>query len=404
MSTVPDVILGVPPAPSSDLRAPLRSRHPRRWAAGVALALLGLLGGALWSASDTIAHETFDARPAPYWPRYDDVQVIAVDPGHVSLLQGPAPAPSADTPGLYGLGWDGGAGLLGDAWTTGSRSVVREFTLVAGGMPEVGEPAALQDSYWVGEPSGLGLWYRSVLIAGSYPGWFVQVDGHPSTIAIVVHGRNGSRRDALRVLDTLARAGLSTLVITYRNDAAALSDGDGRLGYGVTEWPDLEAAVGWALEQGAEDVVLVGQSMGGSVVAAFLEHSHLAGSVRRVVLDAPILSLEEVALASAGSADGGVGLPEPARSAAVWLAGARWGVDWAAADYLDDTSWVRTPTLVVHGSEDLVVPVTQSRELAAAVPDLVRLLEVPGAGHVRSWNVDRAGWTAAVTSFLDGTS
>ena len=37
--------------------------------------------------------------------------------------------------------------------------------------------------------------------------------------------------------------------------------------------------------------LLVGQSMGGSIVAAFLERSPLAAKVARIVLDAPMLDL-----------------------------------------------------------------------------------------------------------------
>jgi fermentation-respiration switch protein FrsA (DUF1100 family) len=91
-------------------------------------------------------------------------------------------------------------------------------------------------------------------------------------------------------------------------------------------------------------------------------------------------------------------------TAAVLLAGARWGVDWAAADYLDDTSWVRTPTLVFHGISDPVAPVTQSRTLGDAEPRLVTVVEVPDAGHVESWNVDRRAWTLTLAAFMSATA
>ena len=136
-------------------------------------------------------------------------------------------------------------------------------------------------------------------------------------------------------------------------------------------------------------------------MAAFLEESPLASAVSRVVLDAPMLSAEGVARTGCARALGLVTeVPEPALTAAVRLAGARWGVDWAAADYLDDTSWVQTPTLVFHGTADPVVPVSQSRSLADAVPHLVTVVEVPGAGHLESWNVDRDAWTATLATFM----
>ena len=79
-------------------------------------------------------------------------------------------------------------------------------------------------------------------------------------------------------------------------------------------------------------------------------------------------------------------------------------MDWSAVDYVDDTSWVRVPTLVVHGTGDPRVPVTVSQQLAAAEPELVTLETFPDAQHVESWNFDRARYTDLVGSFLDTSS
>ena len=221
-------------------------------------------------------------------------------------------------------------------------------------------------------------------------------------MAVVVHGQNGSRLDGLRVVDTLHRLGMPTLVVTYRNDAGAPPDASGQLGYGATEWPDLDAAVSWARSQGATDIVLVGQSMGGAVVASFLENSPKAASVSRALLDSPMLSLGDVVDNGARTAmpvTGGA-VPTPVIWAAERIASLRFGIDWSAVDYLDDTAWVRVPTLVVHGLDDPTVPASVSEELAASVPDLVTLKEFARAHHVESWNTDRPGWVQAVTAFL----
>jgi fermentation-respiration switch protein FrsA (DUF1100 family) len=56
--------------------------------------------------------------------------------------------------------------------------------------------------------------------------------------------------------------------------------------------------------------------------------------------------------------------------------------------------------LVIHGTDDETVPFQVSEDLAAARPDLVRLFIVPGAGHVRGWNVGPQPYERAVTDFL----
>jgi fermentation-respiration switch protein FrsA (DUF1100 family) len=124
--------------------------------------------------------------------------------------------------------------------------------------------------------------------------------------------------------------------------------------------------------------------------------------VSRVVLDAPMLSLGQVVDNGARTAmpvTGGA-VPTPVIWAAEQIASLRFGLDWSAVEYLDDTAWVRVPTLVVHGLDDPTVPATVSQELATEVPDPVTLQEFPGALHVESWNTDRARWTQVVTRFL----
>ena len=52
------------------------------------------------------------------------------------------------------------------------------------------------------------------------------------------------------------------------------------------------------------------------------------------------------------------------------------------------------------GEADTTVPVEESRELADARPDLVRLVVVEGAGHVQSWNVIPQRYGDVVSRFL----
>jgi fermentation-respiration switch protein FrsA (DUF1100 family) len=56
--------------------------------------------------------------------------------------------------------------------------------------------------------------------------------------------------------------------------------------------------------------------------------------------------------------------------------------------------------LLFHGDDDTIVPIASSEAFAARRPDLVRYEKVPGATHVRAWNVDRARYEAAVREFL----
>jgi uncharacterized protein len=82
------------------------------------------------------------------------------------------------------------------------------------------------------------------------------------------------------------------------------------------------------------------------------------------------------------------------------IASVRFGVDWQAIAYLDETTWLKVPLLVTHADEDARVPVSISVTLKQRHPSLVALEVFPGSGHLESWNIDRARYTSLVRSFL----
>jgi hypothetical protein len=54
-------------------------------------------------------------------------------------------------------------------------------------------------------------------------------------------------------------------------------------------------------------------------------------------------------------------------------------------------SWDRRPR----------IPIATSQALARARPDLVTFMPVNAAGHVKSWNLDPAGYERAARGFLE---
>src|SRR5262249_34727587 len=96
----------------------------------------------------------------------------------------------------------------------------------------------------------------------------------------------------------------------------------------------------------------------------------------------------------------GGSIPAPLVWTAETIASMRYGVDWSATDYLSNTSWLRVPALVFHGTGDTTVPISTSIRLKQLRPALVTLVRFPGAGHVESWNIGRARYTSGLGSFL----
>jgi pimeloyl-ACP methyl ester carboxylesterase len=235
---------------------------------------------------------------------------------------------------------------------------------------------------------------------GPMDAWLVP--GTESTWAIYVHGKGVDLREGLRILPTLHEAGMPVMLINYRNDAGQPEDPSGIYHYGQTEWRDLEGAVEFATDAGAERVVLVGASTGGAVISSFLLESDLAKSVDAVVLDSPNLDFGQVVDVEASERSlPGIGLPVPATLTwtAKTIAAVQLGISWDDLDYVSRADEFEVPILVIHGTNDGTVPIETSRRLAEARPDLVTLVETD-AGHVLSWNVGPAAYADAIEGFL----
>src|SRR5215469_4583820 len=391
--------------PAEEASGPRRWRRRLMWPVLVAVVVVAVaLAGGGWYFADQIRSSALAVEPAGALPLYDDVKVVAVSGGQVQL-RAIGDQPGLTKPELYGIAWRGGTGHLGAAVKVSRGLVTRPLTVVTGSAPRIGQLAALDRDYFLGDPrAALDIPVRDVVVhgpLGPLPTWYFP--GRGSTFVIGVHGRNSTRTSLLRVVSIVHRLGFPALDVTYRNDLGVARDPSGYLRYGETEWPDLQAAVRWALAHGARRVVLAGLSMGGGIVAAFLEHSPLAAKVVRVVFDAPMLSLPATVAYGASQRSlpvTGGSIPAPLVWTAETIATMRYGVDWPATDYLTNVSWLRAPALVFHGTDDATVPMSTSVTLKQARPSLVTLVRFPGAGHVESWNIDRARYTSVLTSFL----
>ncbi|TFV47856.1 prolyl oligopeptidase family serine peptidase [Blastococcus sp. TF02A_35] len=262
-------------------------------------------------------------------------------------------------------------------------------------------PARLDAAAWPDDPAVLG--GTATTVGADLPAWSFPARGPASgTWVVYAHGRSAALAESLRFVDLLTSAGHPVLVTSHRGDGIAPDPADGVGGFGTREWPDLDAAVGAALDRGAEDVVLWGTSQGAALAAGVLERGEHADAVRAVVYDSPLLSLERTLEQQAANR----GIPTAllrstsVDAALVW-AGLRGDLDAGAAEHAERAAAWSHPTLVLHGADDDQVPASVSRRVAAlADPDLVRVEVLPGVGHVRGWNTDPDGYAATVTAFL----
>lgn len=303
--------------------------------------------------------------------------------------------------GIWGIESERGYDQAGPVLEERDGLAVREFRPVQNATA-IGDRVRLDSfAHPIDPRQAHGLHFEEVLIPsphGGMPAW--RLDGRLDTWAIMVHGKGASRREALRIMPTIHEAGLPCLAITYRNDVDAFADPTSRYHYGRTEWEDLDAAANYAIEHGANRLILIGYSMGGAIAMSFMRRSRLAAHVRGLILDAPMLNFERTVAFAAANAH------VPVRFLAISnrVASRRYGVRWRELDYLTENGHLQAPILLFHGDGDQIVPVSTSDALAAAVPHLVTYIRTPNAGHVRSWNTDPEAYESAVRTFLARTT
>ncbi len=272
-----------------------------------------------------------------------------------------------------------------------------ERLLTSGSVaPAVAGAAPMAIGYRGDPGKALGAAFEDVVVKGPdgpLPAWYLPGAGRIG--AIYVHGIGGAREDGYRLVKDLSEAGLPVLMASYRGDPgapAAVAHG-----FGLTEWPDLEAAAAFMESRGHDRLILLGDSMGAAIVGQMLKHSTQRGHVVALALDSPALDLPEVVADQAMQ----MHLPFPRTVARVALAIRRrsGGLDLAEARVTAVMAAFAGPVFLAHGTGDRVVPVAVSdRLLVARVGTTVTVMT--GAGHLGSYAAGPEAYSRAFRAFL----
>lgn len=378
----------------------------RRILVGAGVGALALVGAA---ALGTAALSVAVARKVIVPParREEDAPVLAVDLDAGEIVF--AATEDSWLPGEYSFWFDHerGHARIGEIIRRDARRVTRRIEAV-----DFGDLARAKKGRLTGwvflDPGALGLDYSDVDIPtelGDAPAWLVPAAETTDRWAIHIHGRAVRRPETLRAVPIFREAGYTSLVVSYRNDGEAPRSPDHRYALGDREWLDVQAAMRYAVDHGAREIVLVGWSMGGATALQALTRSDSRDRVTGVVLESPVVdwvtALDfQVALRR---------LPIFVRAGVIWLFSHPWGrvftglVEPLDIDRLDFVARAREldrPVLILHSRDDGFVPSTASAALAEARPDLVTFEEFGVARHTKLWNFDRERWEGAIRRWL----
>ncbi len=82
------------------------------------------------------------------------------------------------------------------------------------------------------------------------------------------------------------------------------------------------------------------------------------------------------------------------------MVGARTNVSWSALDEIAKARSFHLPILLFQGTDDALVPASESHDFARAAPGPVTYVPVSGAGHIESWNANPTAYESHLRQFL----
>lgn len=185
-------------------------------------------------------------------------------------------------------------------------------------------------------------------------GWFFTGRRTDRTL-LYFHGNAGNIGDRVEKIHFLLKMGWNVFAFDYRG--YGMSQGsptiDGVLDDGRSAFHYLTEKIGIPRDQ----IVLFGESLGGAMAAEIAAEE----SVAAVILESTFTSLREL-------------------SQAVY----RFLPEIATPDVYRSVDRIRhskAPVLVIHGTEDEIVPFSMGKKLFESAPHPKRLFAVPGAQH-----------------------
>lgn len=284
-----------------------------------------------------------------------------------------------------------------------AKTSARSLQELYGNPPKINERLSLQGNIWTSNPKeALGLEYSDVKYKGplgDMGAWSIPAE-NSKTWVIGVHGIGAPKSEFLRFIKPLHNIGHNVLAINYRNDAGNPASPDGYNHLGDTEWQDLQAAVHYAEQQGAETVHLFGLSLGGSIIENYLRRvPEKEARVGKVVLDSPVLDWNDFVNHRLKSQGYPGFLAYPGKTVAYLRA----GVDLDRISTRPDNI-TNHRRLIFHSSDDRTVPSGPSQKLAEERPDIVKYQNSKRGGHVRFWNYDQSRYERVLTDFLSNKS
>ncbi len=204
-------------------------------------------------------------------------------------------------------------------------------------------------------------------------GWFFQPLGEPKATILVFHGNAQNLRTHVNSVLWLVQKGFNVFIFDYRGYGR--SEGSpGVKGVHRDGAAALETALNLAGTQSLP-VIVLGQSIGGAISVYTVAHASDKSRIAALVLDSPFASYRLIAREKLGS---------------FWLTWLfQYPLSYLVGDSYSPIRWIKdvspVPVLILHGSNDPVVPEHHGRLLYEAALQPKDFWETKDPGHVMSF-------------------
>lgn len=229
----------------------------------------------------------------------------------------------------------------------------------------------------VSVPTDIGLKYDTVRIntadSVTLDGWFVPADNKRGVL-LFFHGNAGNishRLDSIQIFNSL---GLDVLIIDYRGFGQSTGTPSE-----TGTYQDAEAAWRYLIEEyrfSPQDIIIFGRSLGGAVAVHLASQQNPAA----LILESTFTSV-----------------PDLAAELYPWLP-ARW-LSRFQYNSLQKIKAVTCPVLVVHSSQDEIIPATHSSRIFSMAREPKQFLKISGS-HDSGFLASGRVYTAGLDHFL----
>jgi uncharacterized protein len=241
-------------------------------------------------------------------------------------------------------------------------------------------------------PDAIGLAFEDVSFAGldgvKLHAWLLKPAQNPKGTILFLHGNAQNISTHIASVYWLPAEGFNVFLLDYRGYGASKGSASAQ---GVHS--DVEAALGYIFSRSdlsAVPVTIFGQSLGGAIAIYAAAHSHYREKLKAVVSESAFASYRVIARD---------------KMEAFWLTRYfKYPLSWLISDAYSPEKCVAEvspiPLLLIHGTNDPVVPFSHSATLYSKAGEPKELWVVPLGGHIAAFRDEQ--FRGRFVEFLSG--